>query len=281
MSTIHMSFSVEHAEKYGLNEAIMIHHFQHWIEYNRTMKRNLIEGRTWTYQTQEEIAGHFTFWTRDQVQYLLNKLVDKGILRKGNFNKNTFLRTQWYAFENEKMFTKVEISTMDSGKVHNPKRKSPQSIYTDDKPDHKTEDKSSSSEESNIDDACGADDDTPTPIDFSKEIGDLKVVSSKGEIIKVSIESIFSHFVKLNYTTEVVREAIEAVKEVDQPINNVMKYLDSCCRSIINGKSRKTKKKQGLTPDEIIARIPQPNPETETVSFTEYEARLKREGKIV
>ena len=59
MSTIHMSFSVEHAEKYGLNEAIMIHHFQHWIEYNRTMKRNLIEGRTWTYQTQEEIAEAF------------------------------------------------------------------------------------------------------------------------------------------------------------------------------------------------------------------------------
>jgi len=280
MSTLHLSFSIEHAEKYGVDEAILIHHFQHWIEFNRTMKRNQYEGRTWTYQTQEEIAGHFTFWTRDQVQYLINKLVEKGVLIKGNFNKNKFDRTQWYSFENEKMFTKPDFSTKDRKKGHDPKQECPDSIYTHNKPDDKPEDKSSSSSsDKSNDDACGADDD-PSPVDFSKEIGDLKVINSKGETIKVSIESIFSHFIKLNYTTEVVREAIQAIKEIDQPINNVMNYLDSCCRTIINGKSRKTKRKQGLTPDEIIARIPQPETEIETVSFTEYEAKLLKEGKI-
>ena len=58
-STPHHSFDVYLAEQYGIHEAILIHHFQHWIMVNKNLKRNFRDERTWTYQTLQDIAAHF------------------------------------------------------------------------------------------------------------------------------------------------------------------------------------------------------------------------------
>lgn len=102
----HHSFDIDLAAKLGSVElAILIHHFQHWIKYNIRLKRNFKEGRTWTYQTREEIAAHFPYFSPSQVRRLTDKLVKMGVLRKGNFNKSSIDKTLWYSFENEEMFT--------------------------------------------------------------------------------------------------------------------------------------------------------------------------------
>lgn len=103
MSLSH-SFSVHHAELYGVDCAILINHFLFWIEQNRAMGRNFHEGRTWMYQTQKEISAIYPYWNRDKVQDLLQKLVDFDVLIKGNFNKKKFDKTTWFAFTYESAF---------------------------------------------------------------------------------------------------------------------------------------------------------------------------------
>ncbi len=103
-STFNHSFSVDLASQYGIEEAIVIHHFQYWTRHNRELKRNQHDGRTWTYQTREEISAHFPYWSPDKVRRYLDSLVSKEILIKGNFNKTPFDRTVWYAFKDEEEF---------------------------------------------------------------------------------------------------------------------------------------------------------------------------------
>ena len=119
MTRMSHSFSIENAELYGVDCAILINHFQFWIEQNQRMGRNFHDGRTWMYQTQKEIAAIYPYWGEDAVQKIIKKLVDFGVLVKGNFNKTPFDKTIWYAFENEKIFTKPLNSGIDSAKQRN------------------------------------------------------------------------------------------------------------------------------------------------------------------
>jgi hypothetical protein len=100
------SFNVDVASEYkSIELAILIWHFQYWINRNIRLKRNEFDGRTWTYQTLQEIAAVFPYWSIKQVERLLNKAISVKILRKNNFNKSKFDRTLWYAFESQERFT--------------------------------------------------------------------------------------------------------------------------------------------------------------------------------
>lgn len=100
----HFSVDVVLAAHYGLEEAFLIHHFQHWIRLNKTKGINFIEGSYWSYQTMEDIANHFPFLTRSQVKYAIGNLVDKNILLTANYNKCAMDKTLWYAFAREDIF---------------------------------------------------------------------------------------------------------------------------------------------------------------------------------
>lgn len=116
--SLHHSFDVNLASQYGIPEALLIHHFQHWVMVNKRLKQNLHEDRTWTYQTLKQIAAHFPYFSVKQVERLINKLVTMKILRKGNFNKKKFDQTVWYCFENEDIFMISrfrELEMSDSG----------------------------------------------------------------------------------------------------------------------------------------------------------------------
>jgi len=93
------------ARLYGAECAILITHFQYWINHNKRMGKNSRDGRTWTYQTRAEICNHFPYLSQKEVRNLLEKLVNFGVLIKGNYNRCKFDKTMWYAFKNEKIFT--------------------------------------------------------------------------------------------------------------------------------------------------------------------------------
>ncbi len=110
--SIHHGFDIELAQIYGVECAILIHHFQYWVNFNKKMKRNFINGRTWTRQTLEELEVHFPYWTRDKIRQLLDKLCHgktrfeknksfEPVLIKGNFNQLSYDRTFWYTFASE------------------------------------------------------------------------------------------------------------------------------------------------------------------------------------
>ncbi len=108
------SFDIAIAEEYkSVDLAILVWHFQYWIMQNKRLNRNQHEGRTWTYQTIQEIAAVFPYWSFDQVVRLLLKAVSLKILIKGNFNKSRYDRTAWYAFENEEKFAILRFRKMD------------------------------------------------------------------------------------------------------------------------------------------------------------------------
>lgn len=131
----HHSFDITFAEKYGLVEAILIHHFQHWISYNKKLNRNFKEGKTWTYQTFDEICAHYPYLGREEIRYALDrlcngksrkseKIVDfEPILLRKNFNKTGFDRTYWYAFSNnsyEEGISHFDKSNCPNGSVEMP-----------------------------------------------------------------------------------------------------------------------------------------------------------------
>lgn len=127
------------AELNSIELAILVHHFQYWINKNQELGRNFIDGCTWTYQTREEIASHFPYLTKDQVRRLTDKLVSLKILKKGNYNKKGMDKTIWYAFVNEENFT-IGKSANSSGKSANLCGNSAKAIphtKTDTKPQNK------------------------------------------------------------------------------------------------------------------------------------------------
>ena len=103
-SSQHHSFDIKLAALYGIEKAILIHHFQHWIRLNRNKSKNIKEGRCWSYQTRDFIVSNFPYFTLDSVRHHLEGLVKLGILRCQNFNKLKMDKTLWYAFENEALF---------------------------------------------------------------------------------------------------------------------------------------------------------------------------------
>lgn len=125
----HHSFSLEVAEEYGIEAAILIHHFQHWINKNMRKDRNSCDGRTWTYQTLDDMHANFPYLTKDKLRDTLD-LLSNGKTRKmkgnkiepvlviGNYNKTKFDRTLWYAFTDEKKWTiKESITKRDKAKI--------------------------------------------------------------------------------------------------------------------------------------------------------------------
>ena len=103
-SSQHHSFDIKLAAKYGIQKAILIHHFQHWIRVNRKRKKNIRNDKCWSYQSRADIAAHFPYLTEDSVIHHIEGLLKDGILISDNFNRAKFDKTLWYAFADEKLF---------------------------------------------------------------------------------------------------------------------------------------------------------------------------------
>jgi len=121
-------FDIEHAEKYGVDEAIMLSNLIFWIRKNVACERNYNDGRTWTYNSASSFALLFPFWTEKQVRRVLASLVDQGVIITGNYNKSKMDRTRWFA-----MF--------DNGLLHLPIQEAPATETVTPIPDSKPDNK--------------------------------------------------------------------------------------------------------------------------------------------
>lgn len=118
----HHSFDISLAKKFGIEAAIIIHHFQHWINHNRACGKNFRDGKTWSYQTRKEISSWFAYLSPHQVRRITDKLVKEGVLIKGNYNKRANDDTIWYAFVDEDKYLE-EIDPISDGRSASQKRK--------------------------------------------------------------------------------------------------------------------------------------------------------------
>jgi len=85
------------AVRYGVHAAILLFHIRWWVAKNEANGKHQHDGRTWTYNSRKAFAELFPFLSVDQIRRAMERLVDDGVLVKGNYNKSAYDRTMWYA----------------------------------------------------------------------------------------------------------------------------------------------------------------------------------------
>lgn len=92
------SFEAEIACKYGIEVAVVFDMFCFWISKNEANNYNFQDGKYWTFNTYEGLHKMFPYWNVQKIKRILNKMVELGLLVKGNYNENPWNHTTWYAF---------------------------------------------------------------------------------------------------------------------------------------------------------------------------------------
>ena len=91
------NFDIEVAKELGILEAILLQNIWFWIEKNQANNTHFYDGKYWTYNSIKAFAEIFPYVSERQIRTALDKLISKGILEKGNYNKAGFDKTLWYA----------------------------------------------------------------------------------------------------------------------------------------------------------------------------------------
>ena len=111
-------FNIDFAKKYGVGEAIMFSNFQYWIEKNKANEIHFYDGHYWTYNSISSFTKLFSYWSKGQIERILNSMISQGILITGNYNKNGYDKTKWYAIN----YSTLSISgnqEMDEDSIRN------------------------------------------------------------------------------------------------------------------------------------------------------------------
>lgn len=95
------SFNVQFAQKYGIEEAIIVHNFYFWIRKNIANNKHLHNGRHWTYNSNNAFCLLFPYINKTKIFRVLKNLCDENIILKDNFNANVWDKTLWYAFSDK------------------------------------------------------------------------------------------------------------------------------------------------------------------------------------
>lgn len=95
------SFDIDLAVRFGVPEAILIENFKFWIAKNKANGRHFHKGRYWTYNSTKALAELFPYWSQKQIERLVKRLEDAGILLSDNFNPSPYDRTKWFSLSDE------------------------------------------------------------------------------------------------------------------------------------------------------------------------------------
>jgi hypothetical protein len=77
--------------------AIWLQDLAFWTEHHLSNNKNIFNGLCWSYSTIESIGDRFPYLSKSQRETMLNNSIKEGLVTKGNFNKNSYDRTTWYA----------------------------------------------------------------------------------------------------------------------------------------------------------------------------------------
>jgi hypothetical protein len=119
-------FDPEIAKLVGANAATIYENLVHWTKKNEANGRHSYDGKTWTYNSISAFEELFSYLSKDQIRGALKKLLDAGLIEKGNYNKAGYDRTLWYSVKSQMHLVKIP-----NGVGENPKP------IPDNKPDNK------------------------------------------------------------------------------------------------------------------------------------------------
>jgi hypothetical protein len=88
------SFNVEIAKKYGIEKAVLLENFSFWIAKNKANKKNMFEGKAYTYNTAEAFETLFPYMKARKIAQILREMENEGLLLSRQFGK--YDRTKSY-----------------------------------------------------------------------------------------------------------------------------------------------------------------------------------------
>lgn len=118
MKKIKHIFDVDIARKVGVNAAILLENIGYWIKQNEANETNYFDGCYWTFNSRRAYAELFPYMSERKIATALQKLIDEGLVKTGNYNKLAYDRTLWYALT-QKGKCILHFDTMESEKVSN------------------------------------------------------------------------------------------------------------------------------------------------------------------
>ncbi len=91
------------AEKYGIDQAILLNNFYLWTSSapNNPNERTYFNGRYWISISLKDMLHIFKYMSMSGLKRNLDKLIEQGLLLKDNFNVNPLEKTLWYALTDE------------------------------------------------------------------------------------------------------------------------------------------------------------------------------------
>src|SRR5271165_4662880 len=90
-------FSIEIAQKHGVNEAIFLENIAFWILHNKANEKNFFDEMYWTYNATKAFGILFPYWSTQTIRTTIKSCIDQGLIITGNYNKRKSDRTSWYA----------------------------------------------------------------------------------------------------------------------------------------------------------------------------------------
>lgn len=90
------AFDMKIATEYGVDESIFVHRLYWWVRDNAANGRNLRDGRYWTYDSLAALTQIFPWWSRRQLQGIINRCRQKGLILTADYNEDRRDRTTWY-----------------------------------------------------------------------------------------------------------------------------------------------------------------------------------------
>jgi hypothetical protein len=91
------SFEPEIAARVGVNAAVLYQNILWWSRKNAANGRHIMDGYAWTYNSRRAFADLFPYMTEKQIRTALDRLLECGLLVKGEYNAASYDRTNWYA----------------------------------------------------------------------------------------------------------------------------------------------------------------------------------------
>ena len=99
-----------HAIHFGYMEAVLIHHFMFWIDFNRKKKQHFHDDKYWTYSSISTLhKSYFPFFSEGQIRRAIDSLFKQNVIIKGNYNKLKYDKTTWYALTDEDRLAELAI----------------------------------------------------------------------------------------------------------------------------------------------------------------------------
>lgn len=90
------SFDVEIACKVGANAAAVYEYIRYWCARNAKAGKNEHDGEYWMFCSLQGFTGHFPYLTKGQMKRVIDRLLEAGLIKTGEFNKRSLDHTAWY-----------------------------------------------------------------------------------------------------------------------------------------------------------------------------------------